>query len=61
MQIQTFNLWNPGEAIVEDQTSSAYTAPIWWRIFKSRFVERQEERRPAILICQPAAYLLLLP
>ena len=59
MQIQTFNLWNPGEAIVEDQTSSAYTP--YLVAYLQEPLRGEEERRPAILICPGGAYCFCSP
>ena len=59
MQIQTFNLWNLGEAIVEDQTSSEYTPYLVAYIQEP--LRGGNKRRPAILICPGGGYCFCSP
>ena len=59
MQIQMFNLWNPGEAIVEDQASPKYTPYLVAYIQEP--LSGEGTRRPAILICPGGGYCFCSP
>ena len=54
MRIQMFNLWKPNEAIVEEQTSPAYTP--YLVAYLQEPVTGDIKSRPAILICPGGGY-----